>query len=357
VKEFDFKETVRRVVFILCAVALCVSLFMFFDTLTDERQAQEDKKVNQSIADTTVATYIDESGEIAFVKPTAVDRNRHNDELTAHYSAINPDYIGYIWVDGCEISDPVFRGADNEKYLAMTYYGAKNKAGAVFMDWRTVIEPGNVSPNIVLYGHNQKDGTMFGNLKKYRLEDGFYQKNPFIRFNTKYNVGDYVIFAYFVTNALPEQDSDGEVFRYHDYNEQLRDEETFYTYLDEVYKRSYIIPPLDVRYGDELLTLSTCSTEFRDSRFVVFARKLRNGETEETFDFSLTKQNLTRQGIDWEAIKLLGGAGKETEIPEEYIYDGTEDYRLPPPRNSEEGAAHTAAAGITDITTTTPPIR
>jgi sortase B len=352
VKKFDFKETVRRVVFVLCAVALGVSLFMFFDTLSDERQAQEDKKVNQSIADTTVATYINESGEVEFIKPTEYDRKLHNDELTAHFSAINPDYIGYIWIDGCEISDPVFRGEDNEKYLAMTYYGAKNKAGAVFMDWRTVIKPDYVSPNIVLYGHNQKDGTMFGNLKKYRMEDGFYQKNPFVRFNTKYSVGDYVIFAYFVTNALPEQDSEGEVFRYHDYSEQLRDENTFYTYLDEVYKRSYIIPPLDVRFGDELLTLSTCSTEFRDSRFVVFARKLRADETEDSFDFTKTEQNLTRQGIDWEAIRHLGETAKETEIPEQFIYDGSEVYRLPPPRQDPPSPA--APSG--EITTA-PPIR
>ncbi|MDR0992862.1 MAG: class B sortase [Ruminococcus sp.] len=351
-KKLDFKETIRRVVFIVCAVALAVSLFMFFDTLTDERQAQEDKKINQSIADTTVATYIDTNGEIAFIKPTEVDRNRHNDELTAHYSAINPDYIGYIWVPGCDISDPVVRGENNEEYLATTYYGASNKAGAIFMDWRTVVTKDSVSPNIVLYGHNQKDGTMFGNLKNYRFADKFYQQNPFIQFNTIYDVGDYVIFAYFVTNALPEQDSEGEVFRYHDYNEQLRDENTFYTYLDEVYKRSYIIPPFDVRFGDQLLTLSTCSTEFRDSRFVVFARKLRPGETEDSFDFTLTEQNLTRQGIDWDAIRQLDETEKVTEIPEEYFYDGSEVYRLPPPRDE---SVNTAAADIQGETTTAPP--
>jgi SrtB family sortase len=327
VKKPDLKEIFRRALFIICAAALGVSLFMLFDTLIDERIAAEDKRENRMIADTTVATYKDENGNIIEIVPTPEDRAAHNDGLTAHYSAINPDYIGYIWVDGCEISDPVVKGTDNEKYLTTTYYGTKNKAGAVFMDYRTVITEDSVSPNIVLYGHNQKDGTMFGNLKYYRLDNTFYQNNAFIRFNTKYDVGDYVIFAYFVTNALPEQDSEGEVFRYHDYNEQLRDETVFYNYLDEVYKRSYIIPPVDVRFGDNLLTLSTCSAEFRDSRFVVFARKLRPGETASSFDFSETKQNVTRQGIDWDAIM---GMGKEPEtIPSVYYFDGNEEYRLP----------------------------
>jgi sortase B len=327
VKKADLKETLRRVLFAVCAVVLCVSLYMFFDTLRDERTAQEDKRENQSIADTTAATYIDDEGNIIEIAPTPEDRKAHNDELTLHYRAITPDYIGYLWLDGCEISDPVVKGADNEKYLTTTYYGAENKAGAVFMDYRTVIEQGNVSPNIVIYGHNQKDGTMFGNLKRYNADETFYAKNPFIRFNTVYDINDYVIFAYFVTNALPEQDSEGEVFRYHDYNEQLRDRDTFYTYLDEVYKRSHIISPVDVRYGDELLTLSTCSTEFRDSRFVVMARKLRPGETEQSFDFSQTKPNVNRQGIDWDAIRAMG---KDSEtIPEVYYFDGNEQYRLP----------------------------
>jgi sortase B len=327
VKKADLKETLRRVLFGVCAVALAVSLYMFIDTLSDEHRAQEDKRENQSIADTTVATYIDNDGNVIEIAPTPEDKKAHNDVLTEHYSAITSDYIGYLWVDGCEISDPVVRGENNEKYLTTTYYGTENKAGAVFMDYRTVIEPDNVSPNIVIYGHNQKDGTMFGNLKRYNRDETFYADNAFVRFNTIYDTNEYVIFAYFVTNALPEQDSEGEVFRYHDYNEQLRDRDTFYTYLDEVYKRSFIIAPFDVKYGDELLTLSTCSTEFRDSRFVVIARKLRPYETEQSFDFSLTKQNVGRQGIDWEAIRAMD---KESEpIPEIYYFDGNEEYRLP----------------------------
>jgi sortase B len=326
VKKADLKESVRRVLFLICAVALCVSLYMFFSTLLDEKAAQEDKRENQSIANTTAVTYIDADGNIVEIEPTPEDERAHNDKLTAHYGAINADYAGFLWIDGCDISDPVVKGEDNEKYLDTTYYGAKNKAGAVFMDYRTVLSENMVSPNIVLYGHNQKDGTMFGNLKKYRLEDGFYEENPFVKFNTKYDIGEYVIFAYFVTNALPEQDSGGEVFHYHDYNEQLRNRDTFYTYLDEVYKRSYIISPVDVRYGDNLLTLSTCSTEFRDSRFVVFARKLRDGEEKSSFDFSKTEPNVNKQGIDWDAILKMG---KENEIPEVYYYSGDEEYRLP----------------------------
>jgi sortase B len=326
VKKADLKESVRRVLFIICAIGLCVSLYMFFDTLRDEKAAQQDKRENQSIANTTAVTYIDADGNVVEIAPTPEDEKAHNDKLTAHYSALNPDYVGFLWVDGCDISDPVVKGADNEKYLDTTYYGTKNKAGAVFMDYRTVLNEQMVSPNIVLYGHNQKDGTMFGNLKKYRLEDGFYEKNPFVKFNTKYDIGEYVIFAYFVTNALPEQDSGGEVFNYHDYNEQLRNRDVFYTYLDEVYKRSYIISPIDVRYGDNLLTLSTCSTEFRDSRFVVYARKLRADETKSSFDFSKTEVNVNKQGIDWDAIMNIG---KENEIPEVYYYSGDEEYRLP----------------------------
>lgn len=122
----------------------------------------------------------------------------------------------------------------------------------------------------------------------------------------------------FVTNALEKQDSEGVVFHYHDYIEALSDESTFDWYMNEVQSRNQIISPVDVEFGDKLLVLSTCSNEFSNSRFVVFARKLRADESLSDYDFTETRFNPNARGVDWTAI--MSGettTTEETTIPED----------------------------------------
>ena len=207
------------------------------------------------------------------------------------------------------------QGEDNDYYLTHTYYDGKNKAGSLFLDYRCRIEEDYTSPNLVVYGHNQEDGTMFGNLKDYKQDVEFYAANPTITFNTEYGVGTYLIYGYFVTHVLEKQDSRGEVFHYQDYIETMNDEYTFNWYVNEVMKRTQIITPVEVEYGDSLLCLSTCSNEFSNSRFVVFARKLREGEAVEDYDFTEARINYNAKGLDWTAI-MSGETTLETTEPE-----------------------------------------
>jgi sortase B len=316
-------EIIRKLVFIISLTAFIVAGVIFISTLIQSNRAVADKEENQSIANTTVATTVNEDGEIVTIPPTPEEQVEHNINLNEHYLTITDNYVGYLWADGCEISDPVVQADDNEYYLKQTYYDAPNKAGAIFMDYRVVMTEDYISPNVVIYGHNQEDGTMFGNLKRYKNNVDFYMENPFIQFNTLYDVGDYVVYGFFVTNALESQDSEGEVFRYHDYMESLKREPTFYWYLNEVYERNQIISPVDVKYGDKLLTLSTCSNEFTDSRFVVFARKLRPDETRESFDFSGTIYNINAEGIDWDAI--MGTSTAVTEPAPETVFSDSDE--------------------------------
>ena len=189
------------------------------------------------------------------------------------------------------------------------------------MDYRCTLSEDYTSPNIVLYGHNQEDGTMFGNLKYYKNDPEFYSEHPTVKFSPEFETGEYLIYAFFVTSIYENQDSNGEVFHYHDYIETLNDESTFNWYINEVQKRNQIVSPVDVQFGDKLLCLSTCSNEFTDSRFVVFARKLREGESVDDYDFSEAYLNPYAEGVDWEAIM----SGETSGISEtEAIYEDTE---------------------------------
>lgn len=216
----------------------------------------------------------------------------------------NADTVGWIKIDDTKIDIPVVSKLGNPEgndfYLTHSFDGSKNKAGTVFLDYRSKIGYKKQSDNLVLYGHNQKDGTMFGQLKKYKGNTDFYKEHPIVHFNSNYETGEYKIISYFVASVLPEQDANGEVFDYHNYIE-FDDKARYEDFISEVMSRSQIITNVDCKYGDKFLTLSTCSNEFEPSRFVVVARKVRKGE-EATVDTSAVTMNPDAKEPDWKTI-------------------------------------------------------
>lgn len=213
---------------------------------------------------------------------------------------INPDTVGYVRIDGTEVDLPVVQTSNNEDYLKVAFDGSANKAGTIFMDFRDTVTPKKRSDNIILYGHNQRDRTMFGSLKDYKKNLEHYRSHPTIMFNSNYQSDTYKIFAYFVTEVEPEQTADGYVFDYHNYID-LSDRAVYDRFISNITLRSQIVTAVDVQYGDEFLTLSTCSNEFEPSRFVIFARKTRKGE-EETVDVSAAYLNPNAKEPDWSVI-------------------------------------------------------
>ena len=295
-------EVIRKCIFLVASLVFLGAGVMLVSTLVQSNEAQKDLTHIMESVTTTVATTIDENGNVETVPPTTEERLQHNESVMKGFIEVSGDVKGFIELPGCDIYYPVVQGTDNDYYLTHTYDNKSNKAGAIFVDYRCTLSAERFSPNIVLYGHNQEDGTMFGNLKYYKNDVEFYKKNPFVTFNTEYGLGDYVIFAYFVTNVYPKQDYYGEVFHYHDYIEELSNRATFRWYMKEVEERNQIIPTVDVKYGDQLLVLSTCSNEYSDSRFVVIARRLREGEEPSDFDFEGARVNPNAKKIDWDAI-------------------------------------------------------
>ncbi len=328
-------EIIRKIIFIAAVAVFIGAGVMLVSTLMQSEEAVEEKKENQSIITTTVATTVDSEGNVVTIAPTEEEIAEHNFNVAEHFKSINEDYIGYLEVDGCDIYEPIMQGDDNDYYLDHNYYGGTNKAGTVFLDYRCTVSEEYISPNIVFYGHNQEDGTMFGNLKEYKKNVEFYQEHPLVKFSPEFETGEYVIYGYFITHVRPEQDSKGEVFHYHDYIETLKDEEVFNWYIGEIQERNQIVSPVDVQFGDQLLCLSTCSNEFSDSRFVVFARRLRDGESIDDFDFSEAYLNPYAKGVDWEAI--LSNETSMTEESTETLTESSEETTVTtvPPETEE----------------------
>lgn len=325
-------EMIRKIVFIIAVIIFVGAGVMLASTLIQSNRAVKDLEQIKEIVTTTAKTAIDSEGNVITIAPTEEEEQQHNIDIMSYYKGISDKVVGFIELEGCDIYQPVVQDPEdttNTYYLTHTYYDEQNKGGAIFMDYRCTISEDYVSPNIVLYGHNQEDGTMFGNLKNYKQNLEFYAENPTVTLRTDYETGTYLIYAFFVTNALEKQDSNGEVFHYHDYIEALNDEATFDWYMGEVQSRNQIISPVKAEFGDKLLVLSTCSNEFSNSRFVVFARKLRDGESVSDYDFTSASFNPYARGVDWTAImsgetttETSEETSDETTAPEETDEDG-----------------------------------
>ncbi|MBP1560519.1 MAG: class B sortase [Oscillospiraceae bacterium] len=224
--------------------------------------------------------------------------------------AINPDYVGYVSIPG-RVSEAVVQSTDNDYYLKKNFYGQTRSCGTVFADFRAVVSDyaDRQSDNIVLYGHNQRDGTMFGELDYYKWDPKYWLQNPFIYFDNKYEQSTYVIIASFVINTEPEHDN-GYVFDYHNYT-NFNEKHPFETFKKEITQRSQFLTGIDFDENDKYITLSTCSYEWEPARHVIIGRKLRSGETTESIDTTAFEVNPNPK---WPAVyyKYNGGTYVET---------------------------------------------
>lgn len=184
---------------------------------------------------------------------------------------VNPDVVAFIQIEDTGVKYPIVQSTDNDYYLRRDFYEQSNQHGVPFMDFRVNVKA--PSDNLVVYGHNMKDGTLFGEIANYK-EFEYYREHPLVNLSTVYEDGQYKIFSIFTTNAYPAQ---GAVFDYYNFIDAENNTQ-FQQFLDQLKARSMVNTTVDVQPGDELITLSTCTYEFKDARLVVVARKLRRGE-------------------------------------------------------------------------------
>ena len=203
---------------------------------------------------------------------------------------INKDIVGWIRIPGTAVDYPFTRDpgkipAGNEYYngeeFDSNYFyldhdldGTFKREGTLYCDWRDNLTPVDwlQSENLVIYGHNMANGTMFGELRRYRQDYTYWERAPFVEVDTLYEHYDYVVCNAIITGGNWYSD-----FIYWDM-EELDSEEQFNYYMDTVRSKQLFNTGIDVEYGDKILTLSTCYSDEDNSRFLVIARRLRPGE-------------------------------------------------------------------------------
>ena len=174
---------------------------------------------------------------------------------------INPDVIGWLEMEAVDtINYPITQGEDNDYYLHRTFQKTDNFAGSIFLDYMNKSNFGQ--RNSVVYGHNMKNGSMFGSLKKYRDEE-VYKTSPYFWIYTPTRIYKYEIF------------SCSEVDKYStNYQITFRDKEDFQEFIYSCEEQALYDTGVDVDYTDTILTLSTC-TGNEATRFIVQGKRVR----------------------------------------------------------------------------------
>lgn len=181
----------------------------------------------------------------------------------------NEQIIGWIEIEGTNINYPVVQGTDNSYYLTHNYKKEYSKDGTLFLDkdynWNIP------SSNLLIYGHNNKNGIMFEELLKYAKED-FYKEHTKIKFTTNKEDSVYEILAVFYSRVYYKDEQN--VFRYY-FFVNANNETEYNNFVNNAKKASIYNTGVNAEYGDQLLTLSTCEYSQEDGRFVVVAKKIK----------------------------------------------------------------------------------
>ena len=277
-KGDSITEILRKIIFMGAGTVLIVSVVILLITAGNKVSDTSD---NNSLSDIY-------HGAVSGNTAVNIDTTKR-EELKKEYPEvleeflplleINKDVVGWITVENGEkklLDYVVMQTDNNDYYLDHNYKGEESISGAIFADYHDEITAESRPANIVLYGHNMMSGEYFAQLTRfnnyhpagYGLD--YIKSYPTITFSTLYKKSTYKIFGG-VLNYIRYRNFDTKA-DFDDYCAKILDRSTF------------INPDANLKYGDNLLTLSTCSLQFdadRQIRWVIFAREVREGESPE----------------------------------------------------------------------------
>ncbi|MCL2718676.1 MAG: class B sortase [Lachnospiraceae bacterium] len=260
------KEKQRKLYIIICAIIAVVSfsslgVYNYFGG----RTAQNNDALAQLIGDTRFV-------DISVTQPVNVHRvaDIEMPDILEKYQTLfnrNRRLIGWLKIEGTNIDFPVMQTVNNEYYLDRNFSQEYDKNGSIFMDFQCSVFPR--SDNLIIYGHNMKSGQMFGQLDRYEKKSHF-EKHPLIKFDTIYEEGTYEIMFAFRSRVYNEDEI---VFKYYQFID-VNSADEFDSNMREMAALSYYDTGVTAKFGDQILTLSTCDQSQNDMRFVVVARRI-----------------------------------------------------------------------------------
>jgi len=190
-----------------------------------------------------------------------------NQDYMDQYQAlleINDESVGWITIEDTKIDYPVVQTEDNLYYLNRNILKHYSNRGAIFADFRNFCDGSD--KNLIIYGHNMFDGSMFGRLYKFK-SPAYYKNHPYITLNLKGEYSRWEIFAVYITNDDPVRIS-------------FSSDHDFLEYIKIIQKDQIYDTDVTINADDAILTISTCTNVENDGRLILHAKRISSSGSE-----------------------------------------------------------------------------
>lgn len=243
-KSDNRKKLILFIVLVLIPIAIFSGL-KIFKWMNENKQ---NKNISQNISKSVT---IDENVN---------DVSKYNIDFE-NLKEMNSDIVGWFKVEGTNIEYPVVKTKDNSYYMTHNFEKKYNSAGWAFMDFQNKLD--GTDKNIVLYGHNRRDGSMFSSLKNvFTKEWQSNEENFIIPFITEKEKAEYQVFSIY---KIEEED--------YYITKDFKNDEEYEKFIKTVKSRSEKDFGIEVTKEDTILTLSTCAND-NNHRMVLHAKKV-----------------------------------------------------------------------------------
>lgn len=194
------------------------------------------------------------------VEEVTEDKSYHFEVDLEELQKTNDVIAGWVKIPGTPVDYPLLQPEDNQYYLKHTFDNIYSDFGSIFIDSYCSMD----DPNTVIYGHNTRNDSMFGSLKKYKNAD-YFNRHPNI----------YILYGdtekeYQVVAALTVEITDP-VYKF-----KFKDSNIQKVWIEAIYERAECNKP-DMKFtgNEKFITLSTCTSRTRTERFVIVAKEVK----------------------------------------------------------------------------------
>lgn len=269
------RKTLRAIIGLTACCVLAFSLYQIFIYLRDvsSSRALTDDLIKDAVEllPSPEAAREDAAapGDTGSAQPEVEAETGESAPIKVDFEALrrkNEDIIAWLYSEDTPINLPVLQAGDNDYYLYRLADGSYNPAGSLFADYRNNADFS--SPNTIIYGHNMKNGSMFGSLREYRNQD-YYDEHPVIWLLTPEEDYRLELVAGFVTA------DDNRIYTLE------QDEDSMLELAEEAIKYSAFDSGAEAVPGSRYLTLSTCTYDYDNARYVLLCRLVPLGSAHE----------------------------------------------------------------------------